>query len=306
MFEWSDIRFLLAVARTGSSLAAAAEVRSSQSTVSRRIDALEAALGLKLFERRAQGYALTDQGRTLLDLAERAEAAMLAIADAAAMARRQLSGRIRFAVPPNGSDPAIMVPVMQFMQAHPGVIVEVVPGLAFDDIASGDADVAFRAGPRPPEPDLVVRKVGEVVWQGCCSRAYALKHGLPAGWHDLQGHTLIGAEGQLADSLPLRRFAELVGDCPLRGTSLETLVGYVRVGAGISVLPEVTIDSMEDVIPCLPPLDDAPSEAWLITRDDLRKTPHVRAFLDHMAVHLTALLHRKPLQAAGGGDASAR
>lgn len=60
MFEWSDIRYFLAVAGTGSSLRAAQEVGSSQSTVTRRIDALERALGLKLFERRAQGYLLTD------------------------------------------------------------------------------------------------------------------------------------------------------------------------------------------------------------------------------------------------------
>ncbi|WP_156256653.1 LysR family transcriptional regulator [Sandarakinorhabdus oryzae] len=292
MFEWGDIRYLLAVARTGSSLAAAREVGSSQSTVTRRIDALEAALGLKLFERRPQGYFLTDQGRELLPLAEAAGLAMVRMAEAGAVARRQLSGRIRFAVPPDGGDPAIMGPVVEFMRLHPGVTVETVPGLAFEDVAAGDADIAFRAGPRPDEPGLILRKVGEIVWQPCCSVGYAEAHGLPSSLTDLGDHKVIGAEGQLAQSVPFRRFHELVEPCALRGVSIHALIGYVRVGAGISILPEVTIAGNDDIIACLPPLAEAPSEAWLITREDIRKTPHVRAFLDHIAAHLTALLRR--------------
>ena len=89
MFEWGDIRFLLAVARAGSSLAAAEVVGSSQSTVTRRIDALEAALGLRLFERRAQGYSLTSQGETLVELARTAEAARIeAVAEPRAIRSR--------------------------------------------------------------------------------------------------------------------------------------------------------------------------------------------------------------------------
>jgi DNA-binding transcriptional LysR family regulator len=293
VFEWGDVRYFLAVARAGSSLAAAAQVGSSQSTVTRRIDALEAALDLKLFERRAKGYVLTDQGKALLPLAETAELAMERILDASAVAKRQLSGRIRFALPPDGGDPAIMGPVMDFMRLHPGVIVEAVPGLEFEDVAAGDVDIAFRAGPRPDDPGLIARKVGEIVWQPCCSVAYAGEHGTPRSLSDIGDHRMVGAEGQLAQSTPFRRFHELVGPCALRGNSIHALVGYIRVGAGISILPEVTIASNDEIIACLPPLTEAPSEAWIITRDDIRKTPHVRAFLDFIVAHLSALLRRK-------------
>lgn len=292
MFDWGDIRFLLAVARTGSSLAAASEVGTSQSTVTRRIDALEAALGLKLFERRAQGYFLTDQGHGLVDLASAAEQAMLRIAEASEAAKRQLAGRIRFAVPPNGGDPAIIGPVVEFMRQHPGVIVELVPGGEFADIAAGSADIAFRAGPRPADPDLIARKIGEVVWQPCSSREYAATHEMPSSLDDLRGHRIIGAEGQLAHARPFVRFHDLVGQCELRGVSIEALLGYVRVGAGITILPEATIAANEDIIALLPPLDEAPSETWIITRDDLRKTPHMRAFLDFIVAHLSILLRR--------------
>lgn len=293
MFEWGDVRYFLAVARAGSSLGAAAQVGSSQSTVTRRIDALEATLDLKLFERRATGYVLTDQGKELFPLAEAAELALERILDASAVAKRQLSGRIRFALPPDGGDPAIMGPVVDFMRQHPGVIVEAVPGLEFADVAAGDVDIAFRAGPRPDDPGLIARKVGEIVWQPCCSVAYAEEHGTPRSLSDIGNHRMVGAEGQLAQSTPFRRFHELVGPCALRGNSVHALVGYMRVGAGISILPEVTIASNDEIIGCLPPLAEAPSEAWIITRDDIRKTPHVRAFLDFIVAHLRVLLHRK-------------
>jgi len=296
MFDWQDIRFFLAVVRAGSSLAAASEMGTSQSTVTRRIDALEEAVGLKLFERLARGYVLTDQGQSLLPVASEAEAAMIKLQDAIGLAKRQLSGRIRFAVPPNGGDPAIMGPVVQFMRKHPGVIVETVPSGDFADVAGGSADIAFRAGPRPTDPNLIARKVGVVVWQPCCSKAYVAEHGMPADFADLSRHLVIGAEGQLAGSAPFRRFGELVANYALRAINVDALLGYVRVGTGVTILPEIMIAHHEDIVPCLSPLEDAASETWIITRDDLRKTPHVRAFLDYIVAHLTALLTRPNLQ----------
>ena len=62
MYEWSDLRLFLAVARQGSTLGAAKQPGLDQTTVSRRIQALEHALGLTLFDRRSRGYRLTDRG----------------------------------------------------------------------------------------------------------------------------------------------------------------------------------------------------------------------------------------------------
>lgn len=227
------------------------------------------------------------------------------IAEAGEVAKRQLSGRIRFALPPNGGDPAIMGPVMEFMRLHPGVIIETIPSTAFEDVAAGAVDIAFRAGPRPQDPSLVVRKVGEVVWQPCCSTGYADQFGLPTSFEDLAGHKVIGAEGQLAQATPFLRFHQLAGSCALRSVSLDALTGYVRVGAGVSILPEATIAAHDELVACLPALEDAPSETWIITRDDIRKTPHVRAFLDFIVAYLSALLRRAPHASVENADRGA-
>ncbi|MEL7415903.1 MAG: LysR family transcriptional regulator, partial [Pseudomonadota bacterium] len=80
-FEWSDLKSFLAVARTGGLSAAAAESGASPATLGRRMTALESALGQRLFLRGARGYALTDEGATLLKQAEAVERAATAIED---------------------------------------------------------------------------------------------------------------------------------------------------------------------------------------------------------------------------------
>ncbi len=75
MFDWNDLRYFLAVASGGSTLAASRTLRVSQTTVARRIAALEQALGFPLFEKRQAGYALTPAGEELLARAGQVESA---------------------------------------------------------------------------------------------------------------------------------------------------------------------------------------------------------------------------------------
>ena len=96
MMDWNDLRHFLAVARTGSTLAAGRELGVSQSTTARRIEALETAIGVKLFERRQSGYALTEAGQALLETAVTVENAASAFTSKAGSLARGLSGTVRF------------------------------------------------------------------------------------------------------------------------------------------------------------------------------------------------------------------
>src|SRR3954447_26580530 len=95
MLDWNDLRYFLAVARDGSTLAAGRSLRVSQTTVARRIAALEEALGLPLFEKRQAGYSLTPAGRELVDLGEQVERSVSGFADAAAAQSRELRGTVK-------------------------------------------------------------------------------------------------------------------------------------------------------------------------------------------------------------------
>jgi molybdate transport repressor ModE-like protein len=79
MFDWNDLRYFLAIARGGSMGTAAKALGVNQSTVQRRLRALEAALDCSLAERLAGGYQLTAHGQQLLAYAEQVEATVSAL-----------------------------------------------------------------------------------------------------------------------------------------------------------------------------------------------------------------------------------
>ena len=73
MFDWNDLKYFIAIARNGSTLAAARALRLSQSTVHRRLEELEKQLGQQLVVRHSTGYRLTELGEELRSYAERVE-----------------------------------------------------------------------------------------------------------------------------------------------------------------------------------------------------------------------------------------
>ena len=99
MFDWNDLRFLLAVARDGSTIAAARSLGVNQSTVQRRLAALERRLGQPVAERGADGYRLTSFGETLVPYAREVERAVLSLQQKVDTSRRDLSGVVRVTCP---------------------------------------------------------------------------------------------------------------------------------------------------------------------------------------------------------------
>src|SRR6185312_15648439 len=95
MFDWNDLRHFLAVARHGSTIQAAKALGMNQSTVQRRIAALERQLGRQLFERRSDGYRLTRLGEELCPIAERVETEVTDFTRRSASSDVELVGTIR-------------------------------------------------------------------------------------------------------------------------------------------------------------------------------------------------------------------
>lgn len=284
MIEWGDLRYLLAVGRTGSTLAAARLTGASQSTVARRLTVLETALGLKLFERLADGSRLTSQGEALMQKALAVEAAMLEFDEAAQTARRRLSGLIRFTMAPEGADPVVAAPMTAFMRQHPDVRIEMLATEDFLDVAAGEADIALRTGPPPDDPNLVVRKIQEVAWACFASPAYIADHGAPRQPADLADHLIIGPEGRMGLLPPMRWLTERGGRYACHASSLSAMMGLAKAGAGVAVLPETYASNQPDLVRCLS-AEVAPTDVWLVTRDDVRRTPHVRALIDFIYGH---------------------
>ena len=122
--DWNDLRYFLAVARQGSTLASSRALRVSQTTVARRIAALERALGFPLFEKRQAGYALTPAGQSLLEKASAVEAAAEAVTEAAYAYARDLSGTVRITTEEIYAQ-TLLAPILRDLhEQHPEILIE--------------------------------------------------------------------------------------------------------------------------------------------------------------------------------------
>jgi DNA-binding transcriptional LysR family regulator len=300
LLDWNDLRHFLAVARTGSTLAAGRALRVSQTTAARRVAALEAELGLVLFERRPGGYRLTPAGEALVPKAEAVEAEAGRFGDAAAAQSRDASGTVRVTVEEIFAV-TILTPILRDLhEAHPGIRIELDTSEDNRDLAGGEADIALRSADQPTGGGLVGRRLATFTWALYCSRAYASAHGRPRTRKALRGHDLIGGGGPgvwRAYRAWLER-NDLVDLVAIQQSTTSGLLAAVRAGSGLAVLPTLVADMDEDLLQCLPPKPDYEMGFWLLTHERLRHTPRVRVVMDFLAERLIRLERERQQRAA--------
>ena len=159
--NWEDIRLFLALARSGSARATAAEEGVSHSTVTRRVDLLESDLGVRLFDRDVRGYRLTGAGETMLSSTVRAEDALLTAERQLQGRDAQLTGEIRLTTSNIIATHLIMDDLVEFTRQYPDIDLNVLISFDLFNLSRREADVAvrlLRLSSSPPE-DLVGRKL---------------------------------------------------------------------------------------------------------------------------------------------------
>jgi DNA-binding transcriptional LysR family regulator len=206
--DWNDLRYVLAVAEAGSALRAAERLGVNQTTVLRRIDALEAQLGTAFFERRRSGHSLTPAGRRAVEAAERMDAEVGALVSALAAERRNLAGLVRITTSESLANRLVTPSMRAFHERHPGIDVELITSDQRLDLARGDADVALRAGSRPEGAGIVARRLPDHHWTIYCSRKYAAQRGYPRTREEIGSHDIVGMDGRIGHParLPMAGF----------------------------------------------------------------------------------------------------
>jgi DNA-binding transcriptional LysR family regulator len=298
--DWNDLRYFLAVAQSGSTLAAGRLLGVSQTTAARRIAALEAALGLTLFERRQAGYRLTPAGEGLLDRARTVDQAAEAFTDAAAAHNREVSGTVRLTADDIFAVTVLPVILGRLHDSYPGIRIELDSSSEMRDLAAGAADVALRRSKSLVGSGLVGRRIVNDVWRTYCSRDYAAAHGRPTSRSALRSHTLIGGGGEHVSQMYSAWLKEndLESAVALNYTSITGLLAAIRAGVGVAVLPCFVADLDEDLVACLPSAGHYGGSLWLVTHERLRNTPRVRVVVDFLAEHLTKLAKQGAKRAA--------
>ncbi|WP_284125794.1 LysR family transcriptional regulator [Parerythrobacter aestuarii] len=294
MLDWNDLRYFLAVARTGSTLAASKDLKVSQSTVSRRITALEDAIEVKLFVRKPSGYDLTPRGQAVLPIAQKAEEAMLAFADGVAAESRRLSGTVRLSTVESAAN-AWVIPAMGVLrEQHPEVRVEILTSEHYVDLARGEADVAVRFGPKPTQETLVVRHLVDMLESFYAPRDMVDRLGMPKDVADLARYPLVASTDD--NSLTNRWIAQHLPGTEItqRASSMSSIIASVRSGLGAAILPCMMADGMPELVRLLPPIEELTTPGWMVTTDEARRQPHIRAVIDLVVEQIRQTLARQP------------
>ena len=298
MLDWNDLRYFLAVAREGSTLAAGRQLRVSQTTVARRVAALEEALGFPLFQKRQAGYVPTPLGNDLIARAEQVERAASGFAEAAAAQSRDLSGSVKITTEEVYAITLLAPILRELHEQHPELMIELDTSQQVRDLGAGEADISLRSTKGADQPaGLVGRQLCIDDWALYCSRDYAARHGVPRSLAELKDHSFIGGGGGNL-WIHYQAWLKTLGleqQVAMHHATSGGLLSGIRSGFGIAVLPCIVADADPDLVRCLPPRSDHERVMWLFTHERVRHTPRVRTVIDFLYERLSR--HVRQLEA---------
>ena len=228
------------VVEAGSFTAVAAQLNTTQPTISRQIAALEEHLGTRLLTRTTRALTLTDDGRAFYEHALRALEAMVEAENAVGRRRNRPSGLLRMAAPVVFGRLHIVPRLPAFLARYGDVSIDLVMSDTFTDLAEQGIDLAIRVG-EITDPGLIAKRIGAVRRITVASPAYLKAHGTPRAPADLAAHACIVytrlATGNrwvfASDSGPL--IVEVTGR--YRADNSEAVREGVVAGLGIAVIP---------------------------------------------------------------------
>lgn len=291
MFDWNDLRYLLAVAQHRSTTAAGRALKVDQSTVQRRLAELERRIGQPLVKRHPTGYHLTEFGQSLLPHAQRVEQAMQALEQQVGHAQREITGVVRVTCPEPLVYRITASPLLErFHARYPGLKVEFLMSDRYLDLTRGEADVALRSGDMEDCP-LVGRKIADSLWAIYASRKYVERHGQPQRIDDLAQHALVGFDESMANNRAAQWLKQVVpnGKVVACNNSVLGLVYSVKASVGLAALPTALGDAEPDLVRVLGPIPELARIWRVLTTPELRHTPRVSAFFDFIVEETEAL-----------------
>lgn len=281
--NWDDVRVFAAVARARGLSRGARDAGLDRSTASRRIAALEDAVGARLFLRTREGLRLSPIGDRLFQHAERMEGEARALERSAAFGGGDARGLVRIATTEALAATLVRLGLLELNEKHPALELELLGGNQVVDLTRGGADLALRVT-RVDQPSLKVRRVARLPFAVFAGQSYVDRRGHPRSERDLAGHDVLLHSSELA-ALPETRW---LGTRPgvrvvLRSNSMIALLAATAGGAGISVLSGSWGEQATGVVrlfdvPSLPP-----RSLYLAMHPDAAARAAVRIVADHIA-----------------------
>jgi DNA-binding transcriptional LysR family regulator len=276
--NWDDLKIFRAVAATGSVRRAGAQLKVSHSTVSRRLDALEHDLGVRLFDRLPGGYQPTPAGAEILELTNDVSTAVHRIELRLVGQDNRLTGEIRVTAPDLLAYGILMPVLGRFNELYPDIVISLNTSYEIADLNKREADVAVRITEAPPG-HLVGRRVATYAMAAYASPAYLEVHDLKQS----AGLNWIGWSDE--EPFPSWVRDSALPNVPTKGHYPNALVqvAAARAGLGIAMLPCFLGDTEPGLVRALPRLERQTYAVWVLTHPDLRNTARIRSFTRFLA-----------------------
>lgn len=282
MLDWDDLKFFLTAVRAGNYSNAAKRLKVNRTTVGRRVNLLEARLGIALFEQTPSGYRPTQVGRAVLEAAERMEREIERLNERLARPEERLTSTVRVAI--SGEIGAeLMQELLAFRRTDPDVRLELLTGRdALGLLMQRKADLGICLVPYKPEHVRGIR-IGTLTHALYAARSYADQ--LPIG-HRPRDYDWIGWGKEAANTAAARWLkANLPEDARISAevNSWEAFKEAVLCGLGVGHMWTFVADRE----PSLVRIGDAEPalamELWLLVRDDVPPDSRTQALMRFLA-----------------------
>ncbi|MEM5516133.1 LysR family transcriptional regulator [Henriciella sp. AS95] len=280
-WNWDDLRYVAALADTGTIAEAARRLNVNRTTVQRRISAFEEQLQYRLFSRDGWGLTPLPEATPFLEAARQIDESLSAIERKMSGASGDVSGDLTFTTTNSMYIAQIAELVSRFQSAHPGILLHINLTSSTLNVSQREAEVAIRPSMAPPE-HLAGRRICDVTFGLYASWEYAarFRSHSPAE-HDWIGYTDsfegTPANEWISNNVPRNRVR-------MRADNYVAIAEAARWGSGIAVLPRAFGDQHDGLKRIEGMLDERISTGlWMLTHPDLRQSPRVRAFMDFMS-----------------------
>lgn len=287
--SWDDLRIFLAAARDATLSAAGRRLRMDPATVGRRIARLEHAMGMPLFVKSPQGYALTEAGARLLSHAEAAEQAMAAGTDAVrGRADQGLSGQVRIGAPDGCANFLLPQVCARIAAENPGLDLQIVALPRVVNLSRREADMAIAVS-APTAGRLTVQKITDYHLHLAATRGYLDAHPPIASVEDLRAHRVVGYIPDMIFDRELDYLGALgVDRVSLASNSVSVQFQWLRAGAGLGIVHDFALPAAPDLVRVLPDAVRLTRSFYLVRHADDAQLPRQGRLAEALVAGLRA------------------
>lgn len=285
--DWDDLKIAHAVARHGSLSAAARALGSTQPTISRRLNALERRLGVKLFEREAGGLIPGPLLTTLLEPLDEMDELAGAVERRIAARDTGLKGAITLTSLAWFGDDVLAPLLARFCISHPDVTIDLINDPRRFNLSRREADIAVRVGSFD-QGDLVERKVADVTYGLYASEAYVSRHGRPDFARKGADQHIVSLNPSPIKVVPIEWLKAMLPRAAtvLRTNGVQSHVAAAEAGEAMAALPRVIGDRRPGLTRFATPIPEPSQPVKIGVHADLRDTPRIRRLIDFLVQEL--------------------